>query len=203
MIKTFTKENLAKISNKIDYDTMVKLFEKYEINTVNRIAGFLAQVMHESADFTYKEENLRYSDRSLKIVFGKYYKDDTLAKKHAYKPQLIGSRVYANRMGNGDEASGDGYRYRGRGYIQLTGKDNYTAFANDTGMSIDEAIEYITTDTGAMESALWYWKNRNINKYCDEDSINGMSKAVNGGMNGYEDRKHRYNRIKAIFGRKI
>lgn len=200
MVKTFTKENLARISKKLDYDTILKLFEKYEINTVNRIAGFLAQVLHESADLLYKEENLRYSDKGLRITFGKYYKDEELAKKHSYKPQLIGSRVYANRMGNGDEASGDGYRYRGRGYIQLTGKDNYTAFARDMGMSMDEAIEYLTTNEGAMESALWYWKSRNINKYCDEDSINGMSKAVNGGMNGYEDRKHRYNHYKAVLG---
>lgn len=203
MVKTFTKENLAKISSKLDYDTMVKLFEKYEINTVNRIAGFLAQVMHESADFKYKEENLSYSSRMLKVVFGKYYKDDELVKQHAYKPQLIGSRVYANRMGNGDEESGDGYKYRGRGYIQLTGKDNYTAFANDIGKSIDETIEYLTTDEGAIESALWYWKKNNINKYCDEDSLSMMTKIINGGQNGYADRKHRYNQYKAILGEKI
>lgn len=203
MIKSFTKENLNKVSSKLDYDTTLELFEKYEINTVNRIAGFLAQVMHESADFNYKEENLRYSEKSLKIVFGKYYRDDKLAKEHAYKPQLIGSRVYANRMGNGDEESGDGYKYRGRGYIQLTGKDNYTAFANDNNMTIDEAIDYLTTNKGAMESALWYWKNRNINQYCDKDSINGMSKAVNGGLNGYQDRTHRYNQLKAFFGGSI
>lgn len=203
MIKTFTKDNLRRVSEKLDYNTILELFEKYEINTINRIAGFLAQVMHESADLKYKEENLSYSDKGLKITFGKYYKDDELAKKHAYKPQLIGSRVYANRMGNGSEESRDGYRYRGRGYIQLTGKDNYTAFARDNNMSIDETIEYLTTDKGAMESALWYWDSRDINKYCDNDDISAMSKAVNGGMNGYEDRKHRYNQYKAIFGGKF
>lgn len=203
MIKTFTKENLAKISDKLDYDTMVNLFEKYEINTVNRIAGFLAQVMHESADFKYKEENLRYSAQMLRVVFGKYYKDENLAKQHAYKPQLIGNRVYANRMGNGDEESGDGYRYHGRGYIQLTGKDNYTAFAQDMGMSIDDAIEYLTTDKGAMESALWYWRKNNINKYCDNNNLSMMTKTINGGQNGYADRKHRYNQYKAILGENI
>lgn len=198
MIKTFNKERLAMISKKLDYETILELFEEYEINTENRIAAFFAQVMHESVDFKYKEENLNYSEKGLKAVFGKYYKEEGLAKKHAYKPVTIASYVYANRMGNGDASSQDGYRFRGRGYIQLTGRDNYTSFANDKGMDLEQAIDYLITPKGAMESALWFWKRNHINELCDKEDFKAVCCAVNGGLNGYDDRKKKYDKFKAI-----
>lgn len=181
-------------------DVINPLFKKYEITTINRIAGFLAQCSHESGGFKVKEENLNYSADALNRVFPKYFKNAGVdANEYARKPEKIANRVYANRMGNGDEASGEGYKYRGRGYIQLTGKENYTKFANKIGKSLDEAVEYCTTDAGALESALFFWSENNLNSFCDKDDIVGMTKRINGGTNGLEDRKEKYEKFKTIF----
>ena len=124
----------------------------YEINTPERMAAFIAQVAHESGQLTAVKENLNYSADGLMRIFKKYF-TPALAAQYARKPEKIASRVYANRMGNGPEESGDGWKYRGRGLIQLTGKDNYTKFAADMEMTLDEAVEYLETPEGAMESA--------------------------------------------------
>lgn len=171
---------------------------KYEINTKNRIAGFLAQCGHESLDFTVLKENLNYSAKGLRLTFPKYFKDDNIANQYARQPQKIANRVYANRMSNGNELSGDGWKYRGRGAIQLTGKENYTLFAKSIGKSIDETISYLETMDGAVESACWFWNTRNLNKYCDLDDITTMSKLINGGTKGLEDRVDRYQRAKGV-----
>ena len=194
----FNKDILTLITNRLNFDDLQQLFEKYEINTANRIAGFLAQCSHESGGFKALQENLNYSAAALLKVFPKYFKTMEEAERYARNPEKTANRVYANRMGNGSEESGDGYKYRGRGYIQLTGKDNYTKFAEISGLSLEETLDYCISPKGAVESALYYWKSRNINLYCDKDDIKGMTKAVNGGYNGLEDRENKYNEYKKI-----
>lgn len=175
-----------------------KVLDKYEINTPNRVAGFLAQCGHESLDFTVLKENLNYSIKGLTTVFRKYFPTEASAKTYERKPNLIANRVYANRMGNGPESSGDGWKYRGRGAIQLTGKNNYTAFAAAIGKTLDETIAYLDTLEGAIESACWFWKTNGLNAICDKDDIVTMTKKINGGTHGIEDRTARYTKAKSI-----
>jgi putative chitinase len=177
---------------------LTKVFPKYEINTKNRVAGFLAQCGHESADFTILKENLNYGAKGLRGVFPKYFPDDATAAKYERKPEMIANRVYASRMGNGDEKSGEGYKFRGRGAIQLTGKENYTKFAQSIGKTLDETISYVETLEGAIESACWFWKTRNLNATCDADDIVKMTKLINGGTIGLEDRKAHYEKAKKV-----
>lgn len=198
-----TKEQLAQVltRNKNVGELAVvlnKVFPKYEINTKNRVAGFLAQCGHESLDFTVLRENLNYGAKGLRATFPKYFPDDATAAKYERKPEMIANRVYGGRMGNGPEASGDGFKYRGRGAIQLTGKDNYTAFAKSVGKTLDETIAYVETLEGAIESACWFWKARNLNATCDADDIVKMTKLINGGTIGLDDRKAHYEKAKKI-----
>ena len=192
-----TQEQLTKIAPnlKLDINAINELFEKYEINTPERIACFFAQCSHESGGFKAKVENLNYSADALNKVFGKYFGAKRDATKYARNPEKIANVVYANRMGNGDEASGEGFKFRGRGFIQLTGKQNYTKFANSIGKSIDETITYLETDEGAIESALFYWKLANCNKHCDSGDQKALCKSINGGFNGLEDRIAKYNKF--------
>jgi putative chitinase len=174
------------------------LFPKYEINTRNRIAGFLAQCGHESLDFTILKENLNYSAEGLRRVFPKYFPTLESAQPYNRKPEKIANRVYGNRLGNGPEESGDGYKFRGRGAIQLTGRNNYQAFATTIGKNIDETIAYCETLQGAIESACWYWERHALNDACDDDDILHMTKLINGGRIGLGDRKSRYERAKGL-----
>jgi len=169
---------------------VIKYYDMYD--NPKRAAGFLAQVAHESGDFTATKENLNYSAKGLMTTFKKYFNDEAIANQYAKQPAKIASRVYANRMGNGDEASGDGYKFCGRGLIQLTGKQNYTKFASDLGISVDECVAYLETKEGAVSSAGWFWDNNNLNKYCDSDDFVTLTKRINGGTIGIEDRKHHY-----------
>ena len=196
-----TKEQLSKIGlTDIDVDVINDLLSEYEINTTNRIAGFFAQTAHESCGFRLKEENLNYSAEALNRVFPKYFKNAGVdAALYARQPKKIGSRVYANRMGNGNEASCEGYKFRGRGYIQLTGKNNYTLFAKECDMEIDDVLNYCVTTEGAIKSALFYWKTVNCNAACDADNIKNMTIKINGGTNGLADRTKRYEEYKKIF----
>jgi predicted chitinase len=156
------------------------------IDTPLRIAHFLAQVLHESAKLRWVEENLNYSAEALLKVFGKYF-TRAQAQRYARKPRLIGSRVYANRMGNGDEASGDGYRYSGRGLIQLTGKNNYRAFSR---WMEDDVVEHpeLVADRYAVHSAVYYWTSHDINAPADLDDVRTVTRKINGGLNGLSDR---------------
>jgi len=182
-------------------EALNEVFPKYDINTANRAAGFIAQCGHESAGFTVLKENLNYSAQSLNAVFPKYFKNAGRdAEEYHRQPEKIANVIYANRMGNGDTESGEGYKFRGRGAIQLTGKDNYSKFASSIGMDIDDAIEYIETLQGAIESACWFWKTNNINKFCDDDDILTMTKRINGGTIGLEDRKKHYEHAKHVLG---
>jgi putative chitinase len=159
---------------------------------INRIAGFLAQTAHESGSFNFVKENLNYGAKGLMTTFKRYFPNEELAKQYDRKPEMIANKVYANRMGNGDEASGDGYRFCGRGLIQLTGKNNYTKFAADLGISIEECVAYMETPQGACASAGWFWDNNSLNQYCDSNDFVTLTKRINGGTIGLEDRQHHY-----------
>jgi putative chitinase len=181
---------------------------KYDINSTNRIAGFLSQCGHESGQFNILKENLNYSAEGLMQHFKKYFPDQATANAYARNQEKIANKVYGNRMGNGDEASGDGFRYRGRGFIQLTGKENYTAFSKACGRPLEDVPAYLETMEGAVESACWYWKNVNCNKFADADDIDGLSDIVNKGRKtvavgdaiGFEDRKKIYLTAKKVLG---
>lgn len=181
-------------------EALTESFDKYEITTVNRAAGFLAQCGHESAGFTVLKENLNYSAEGLNKIFKKYFPTLESAQPYARNPEKIANKVYANRMSNGPESSGDGYKFRGRGAIQLTGRDNYTQFANAVGMSLDEAVADLETLDGAIESACWFWKKNGLNAICDRDDIVTMTKKINGGTIGLEDRKKHYEHAKHVLG---
>ena len=167
--------------------------EYYEM-TANpaRLAGFLSQVAHESGGFNFIKENLNYSAKGLMSIFKKYFPTEELAKQYERQPAKIANRVYANRMGNGPEESGDGYKFCGRGLIQLTGKQNYSKLAEDLGISIDDTIAYLETPNGAVSSAGWFWDNNNLNQYCDKGDFVTLTKRINGGTIGLADRQHHY-----------
>ena len=160
------------------------------IDTKERVNMFLAQCGHESAGFTRFNENLNYSAKALKGVFGRYFLDDKIASEYERKPEKIANRVYANRMGNGSENSGDGWKYRGRGILQLTGKANYEAFYKETGIDVINNPDLLSTDLSvAIKSAIWFWNKNKLNHYCDNDDFIGLTKRINGGLNGLKDRQ--------------
>ena len=182
-------------------DAALEILPKYEINTPNRIAGFFAQCGHESMNFTVLSENLNYRAETLEKLFSKYFsKAGRNAADYAKQPEKIANVIYANRMGNGDTASGEGFKFRGRGIVQLTGKDNYSAFALSIKMTLPDVIEYVQTKKGALESACWYWNSRNINAACDANDLLLMTKRVNGGTIGLEDRRKHYEQALAVLG---
>lgn len=174
------------------HDALSQLLPDYQIDTPERMAGFLAQCAHESGGFTAIKENLNYRAASLRKTFSKYFPTDELAQQYAGKQQAIANKVYANRMGNGDEASGDGYRYCGRGLIQLTGRDNYFWYAASLEISPEDASEYMETFEGAAQSACWFWETNNLNQWADKGDILTMTKRINGGTIGLEDRIAHY-----------
>jgi putative chitinase len=180
-------------------DPLNKVCSHYEINsTPKRLAAFLAQIGHESGGFIWVKENLNYGAKGLRTTFGKYFPTDELAVQYERRPEKIANRVYANRMGNGPEESGDGFKFCGRGLIQLTGKDNYTRFANSINMSLDECVAYMETTEGACSSAGWFWDTNKLNAVCDKDDFIGLTKRINGGINGLEDRQHHYKQALAL-----
>ena len=185
-------------------DAAMEILPKYEINTPNRIAGFFAQCGHESMNFTALSENLNYRAETLEKLFSKYFsKAGRNAADYAKQPEKIANVIYANRMGNGDTASGEGFKFRGRGIVQLTGKDNYSAFALSIKMTLPDVIEYVQTKKGALESACWYWNSRKLNMACDEGDIVKMTKLVNGGTIGLEDRRKHYEQALAVLGGEV
>lgn len=174
---------------------------KYEINTPLRVANFIAQVAHESGSLNYSSENLNYSAKALRAVFGKYFPTDEMAEAYARQPEKIANKVYANRMGNGDEASGEGWKFRGRGLIQLTGKDNYTQCGKGIGLDLLSNPDQLANDANAAVAASgWYWDSHGLNTYADQDDIVTITKRINGGLNGLDDRKEFLTRAKAVLG---
>ncbi len=182
------------------YNSMCEILPVYEINTPERVAAWLAQCAHESGYFKFLKENLNYRAESLLKTFPKYFKTLEEAKQYEKQPEKIANRVYANRMGNGDENTGDGFRYLGRGLIQLTGKNNYTFFAASIDTPLEEIPEYLQTFEGAVQSACWFWEQNNLNKLADARDIVTMSKRINGGTIGMEDRLMKYEKCLKMFG---
>ena len=184
-------------------EALNKILPDYDINTPQRVAAFIAQCAHESGGFTALKENLNYRAASLRKIFPKYFTTDALAEQYASLPnkqEAIANRIYASRMGNGDETSGDGWRYCGRRLIQLTGKSNYTRFANSIDTPVEEIPEYLQTFEGAIQSACWFWETNNLNQYADTNDILTMTKRINGGTIGLEDRMKHYAHALEVFG---
>ncbi len=159
-----------------------------------RIAHFFSQVLHESGCMRFDMENLNYSKKALRAVFGKYFKTDTEAEKYARKPEKIANKVYADRMGNGNEKSGDGWRFRGRGLIQLTGKSNYKDFAEWVGDTNILDMPDLVASEYAVHSAVFYWDKNKLNAIADKDDIKKMTKRINGGYNGLSHRRELLNK---------
>ena len=185
------------------HQALSQLLPDYEINTAQRIAAFVAQCSHESAGFTALKENLNYKAVTLRKIFPKYFPSDDLANVYANMPnkqEAIANRVYASRMGNGDEHSGDGYRYCGRGLIQLTGKSNYQSFADSLEMNVEDVPDYLATFEGAAQSACWFWETNNLNQWADKGDILTLTKRINGGTIGLEDRIKHYEHALHVLG---
>lgn len=185
--------------------TALELSKKYRtilgengINTPLRLAHFFAQLHHES-NLKPVSENLNYSASALKRVFKKYFPNDTLANFYARKPEKIANRVYADRMENGNEASGDGWKYRGRGFIQITGKANYRKLTEDTGIDYLNNPKLLLNEPDSMVTALWYWNRANLNFYADRDDIKAITKRINGGYNGLKHRNELLEHYKTVF----
>jgi putative chitinase len=185
------------------HNALSQLLPDYEINTPQRIAAFVAQCAHESGEFVFLKENLNYKAPTLRKIFPKYFPNDAIANEYVSKPNkqaAIANKVYANRMGNGPEESGDGYRFCGRGLIQLTGRDNYTFFAGSLQISVEEASEYLQTFEGAAQSACWFWETNNLNQWADKGDILTLTKRINGGTIGLEDRIKHYEHALHVLG---
>ena len=193
----FTKEKLAQIipgNPNLDhwYESLCEILPDYDINTVQRVSAFLAQCAHESGGFRAIKENLNYKAESLCKVWPRLFPNIDIARQYAMQPERIANRAYGNRMGNGPEESGDGWKFCGRGLIQLTGKDNYTRYAASTEQTLDEASEHLTTFEGCVQSAAWFWEANNLNQYADSGDILTMTNRINGGTLGLEDRQKHY-----------
>jgi len=168
--------------------------DKYEINTPERVAGFLAQVGHESGGLRFTVENLNYRADALTRVWPSRFPPG-IAESYAMQPEKIANRAYADRMGNGNEASGDGWKYRGRGLIQLTGADNYADFSLSADNEALSDPDSVAEPELAALSAGWFWSRNGLNALADAKDIVGMSRRVNGGANGLDDRQMRYSRL--------
>lgn len=200
-----TEENRAKYASPLRLAMM-----RYNIDNPNRIRAFLAQIGHESGQLSAVVENLNYSAKGLRATFGKYFKTDAEAEKYARKPEEIANIVYANRLGNGDTKSGDGWRYRGRGLIQITGKSNYNEaskkmYALPLGVDFVDEPELLATPDYAAQSAAWWWENAGLNAVADglggandTEVFKQITKRINSGYNGLDDRLAIYERAKTV-----
>jgi putative chitinase len=196
-VSNSTGLNLSKLKGHIP-DAVIAMIPdtaaKFQINTPLRLAHFLAQCGHESGGFRVTSENLNYSAKGLNGIFKKYFPTEAAAAAYARQPQKIANKVYANRMDNGSEASGDGYKFRGRGYIQLTGRANYTLFGKAIGEDIANNPDLVSGKY-ALLSAAWFWSKNGLNKLADGGAgdavVTSITKRVNGGTIGLADRiKH-------------
>ena len=184
-----TDEDIDKV-----YPALAAAMDEFGIDTPQRIAMFLAQCAHESAYFTTTRENLNYSADGLRKIFPKYFANRDANQYHR-QPEKIANVVYSGRMGNGDEHSGDGWRFCGRGYIQLTGRSNYTNCAHALNADIINHPEYLETPEGAARSAAWFWSKNGLNAFADNNDIKGATKRINGGFIGLEDRTEIYEEV--------
>ena len=206
----FTRDHLAEIipgNKQVDewYAALYEVLPMYEITTERRVAHFLSQCAHESANFKRLEENLNYSAKALRAVFGRYFGDPPKRDADEYhrQPEMIANYVYMDefrkyKMGNIHE--GDGWLFRGRGLKQLTGRENYTRFGDSIGMTAEEAAEYVQSFNGAIQSACWFWDTNHLNDIADGDNVKLMTKKINGGSIGLEDRQRRYINAMDVLG---
>jgi putative chitinase len=198
--------NLEKLKGHIPDDVIAQIpevGEKFQINSPLRLAHFLAQCGHESGGFKFKSENLNYSAEILRKVFPKYFPDIVVAKQYERKPEAIASRVYGGRMGNGPEASKEGFKYKGRGFIQLTGKQNYTAFDATVPEDILANPDLVATKYPLL-SAAWFWNSRKLNSLADQGAtdevVTKITKLVNGGTIGLADRIKHFKEYHKLLG---
>jgi putative chitinase len=184
-----------------------KALPKYDITTPERIAGFISQCAHESMDFNAMSENLNYREETLNKVFPRYFGPGKRnAAEYARNPEKIANYVYMDEFRTsklGNTQPGDGWRFRGRGLKQLTGRDNYTRFAKDYDMTAEEAAVWVETKEGALASALWFWNTNNLNPIADTGNVAALTKKINGGNIGLADRKQRYDKAMAVLTGKI
>jgi putative chitinase len=184
-----------------------KALPKYDITTDQRIAGFISQCAHESMDFNAMSENLNYREETLNKVFPRYFGPGKRnAAEYARNPEKIANYVYMDEFRTsklGNVHPGDGWRFRGRGLKQLTGRDNYTRFAKDYDLTAEEAAVWVETKEGALASALWFWNTNKLNPIADTGNVAALTKKINGGDIGLADRQTRYARAMAALGGKI
>ena len=200
-----TKEQLAQLipgNPYLDYwyHALEQALPDYDINTPRRVAAFIAQCAHESGGFKFLKENLNYRAESLMRVWPRYFPDLATAQRYAGKQEMIANRAYANRMGNGPEESGDGWKFCGRGLIQLTGRNNYQAFADSIETNIEDIPAFLATFEGAVQSACWFWENNNLNQWADAGDIVTLTKRINGGTLGLADRQKHYEHALHVLG---
>ena len=178
-----------------------EVMDKFQINTPLRLCHFLSQCGHESGNFKAVNENLNYGAKGLRGIFPKYFPTDALAAEYERKPEKIANKIYGGRMGNGPEATGEGYKFRGRGYIQLTGKDNYSAFDKVVAENILETPDLVATKYPLL-SAAWFWNSRKLNEIADKGAttaeVTAITKKVNGGTIGLDDRIKHFNEFYAL-----
>lgn len=178
---------------------LLQTMSEFEINSPSRVAAFIAQTAHESAGYSAFLENLNYSAQALLNTWPKRFTQESAAL-YARQPEKIANHVYSNRLENGDEANGDGWRYRGRGVIQTTGRINYKACGIGLNLDLIVSPELLEQPLNSFRSAGWYWKSRNCNSFADSGDFVGLTKAINGGLNGLDDRRVYYTRAKTTFG---
>jgi len=182
------------------HEALCKILPDYDISTPQRVGAFLAQTAHESGGYKALKENLNYRAETLCKVWPHYFPNMDVANQYAHNQEAIANRAYANRMGNGPEESGDGFRYCGRGLIQLTGKANYSAFAQSIDTPVEEIPEFLGTFEGAIQSACWFWETNNLNQYADSGDILTMTKKINGGTLGLAERQQHYQNFMQVLG---
>jgi putative chitinase len=182
------------------YEVFCQVLPDYDITTLNRVCSFIAQTAHESGNFRIIRENLNYRPETLVRQWPSHFPDMATAQRYAHNPQAIANRAYANKMGNGDEASGDGWRFCGRGLIQLTGRDNYQGFADSIETDINEIPDYLATFEGSVQGACWFWELRDLNPLADVENIVAITERINGGHIGLEERIKNYKLAMQVFG---
>lgn len=185
--------NLAHATDIVD--DLNQAMADWEIDTPIQQAQFLAQCAHESGKFKFTVENLNYSTDGLRRVFPRHFRTVDASKFHR-QPEKIANHVYANRMGNGPASSGDGWKFRGRGYIQLTGRSNYAACARDIEVDIVTDPSYLETSEGAAQSAAWFWYQNSLNDIAHDTRATSI--RINGGTNGLDDRINLFNRARRV-----
>jgi putative chitinase len=201
----FTENKLSQIITNNQYvnnwfEALSTLLPDYDINTVPRVSAFLAQTAHESGGYKALKENLNYRAETLCKVWPRYFPNMEIANQYAHNQEAIANRAYGGRMGNGPEDSGDGFKYCGRGLIQLTGKDNYTRFAESIETPVEEIPEFLGTFEGAVQSACWFWETNSLNQFADSGDMLTLTKRINGGTLGLDDRIKHYNHAMHILG---